>query len=101
MILIGFNSYKFIKREKTRFFDLSESIKYINDVEYNTNLLIFFNSILSTENQEIYEQIKIDIINLKIVEEFLKKININDKTFELQLQILTEDLSSGIGITII
>jgi hypothetical protein len=95
MVLTAFNNYKFIKREKTRFFDLSESIKYINDLEFTTNLLILFNSLLNTENLDLYDQLKVELINLQIVED-LRLLDINDETFTLQLKILMEELSTGV-----
>jgi hypothetical protein len=74
MVLTSFNYYKFIKREKNRFFDIIESIKYINDKEYIINLLILLNSLLQTENLEQYNLIKLEFLNLGFFIYFIKNI---------------------------
>lgn len=95
-ILTSFTQCKLLKKEQARFQRLVQSFSENNDVEYKTNLAIFFNVLLNVATDpEIFEGIKVDLMKSDILAK-AKAVNMPSEDYANQVKVLEEQLTTDI-----
>eukprot|EP00761_Pharyngomonas_kirbyi_P012971 gb/GECH01012998.1/.p1 GENE.gb/GECH01012998.1/~~gb/GECH01012998.1/.p1 ORF type:complete len:1075 (+),score=379.19 gb/GECH01012998.1/:1-3225(+) len=95
LVLDAMNHYKLVKREKTRFQHLMDSLKNEVDVEHKIACMIFINALITSPNDgATRKMLKSEFVNLginNIIKE-LGRVESLDETLNVQLTVFQEEV---------